>query len=92
LRGWSSCAETGARDLGEQDAALELLKGGIVPFDKKQAETVVELGEWRRSDTKLRNDYMIAACAIASGAELMTNNVDDFERFERFGLKLHRLS
>jgi predicted nucleic acid-binding protein len=76
----------------DQLHALErLLLGGIVPYERVQADLAGELFQNTNAKRKNRLDSMIAATAILSEAELATTNQSDFKSFVPFGLKLYRL-
>ena len=68
-----------------------LILGGILPFDRAQADLAGEMFQKTSARRKNRLDSMIAATAILAEAELATVNEADFESFMPFGLKLHRL-
>jgi predicted nucleic acid-binding protein len=68
-----------------------LLLGGILPYERVQADLAGELFQKTNARRKNRLDSMIAATAILADAELATANEADFESFMPFGLKLHRL-
>jgi predicted nucleic acid-binding protein len=76
----------------DQLRALDrLLLGGILPYERVQADLAGELFQKTKARRKNRLDSMIAATAILAEAELATANEADFESFLPFGLKLHRL-
>ncbi|HYZ73424.1 MAG TPA: PIN domain-containing protein [Chthoniobacterales bacterium] len=68
-----------------------LILGGIVPFDRAQAELAGEIFQKTNARRKNRLDSMIAATAILAEAELATVNEADLKSFLPFGLELHRL-
>jgi predicted nucleic acid-binding protein len=68
-----------------------LILGGILPFERAQADLAGELFQKTNARRKNRLDSMIAATAILAEAELVTVNEADFKSFIPFGLKLHRL-
>jgi predicted nucleic acid-binding protein len=68
----------------------QLLLGGILAYERSQADLAGELFQKTGTRRKNRLDTMIAAAAILAGANLATVNQDDFEAFRAFGLKLHR--
>jgi len=76
----------------DQLRALDrLILGGILPFERAQADLAGELFQKTNSRRKNRLDSMIAATAILAEAALATVNQADFKSFLPFGLKLHRL-
>ena len=66
----------------------KILSGGIINFDKKQADVAAQLFNGTGRRRSLKTDAMIAACAICSGAQLATANQEDFLLFTPFGLAL----
>lgn len=69
-------------------AAIRLTLGGrIVAFTAREAELAATLYNATGRRRALRYDCMIAAAAIAAGAELATRNLDDFRVFAPHGLK-----
>ncbi|HEY5811996.1 MAG TPA: PIN domain-containing protein [Terrimicrobiaceae bacterium] len=71
---------------------LQVLEGGVVPFDRISAELAGQLFHKTKTHRRNRLDSMIAATAILKGAHLATANRADFEPFVPLGLKLHPLS
>ena len=59
-----------------------------VPFGVLEAEDAARLFNQAGRARRLTMDVMIAACAIRSGAAVATANLDDFKRFQPFGLTL----
>ena len=72
-----------------REAALISISGRIVPLDQLMAEKAAQLFNATGRRRGSHADCMIAACAIISDAPLSTMNTKDFERFIRFGLRLH---
>jgi predicted nucleic acid-binding protein len=68
----------------------QLLLGGILAYERSQADLAGEMFQKTGARRKNRLDTMIAAAAILAGANLATVNQTDFEAFRAFGLKLHR--
>jgi predicted nucleic acid-binding protein len=68
----------------------QLLLGGILAYERAQADLAGELFQKTGARRKNRLDTMIAAAAILAGANLATVNQTDFEAFRAFWLKLHR--
>ena len=60
----------------------------IVPFDQAQATIAARLFNAGNQKWVLRVDAMIAGTAIAAGATLATNRLNDFTAFVPHGLKL----
>ena len=60
----------------------------IVPFDQAQATVAARFFNAGNRKRALRVDAMIAGTAIAAGATLATNNLNDFTVFVPHGLKL----
>lgn len=60
----------------------------IIPFTHAEAELAARLFNAVGRRRALRYDCMIAATAIAAGAELATRNADDFRLFVPHGLVL----
>lgn len=74
----------------QSDAARNLLRGGILPFDDATAGLAGELYYRTGSKRRTQLDSMIAATAMQAGAELATVNADDFAPFVPHGLKLFK--
>jgi len=72
----------------EEQLAIALLKGGILPFTPTEARVAACGFRSLNKPRRLRVDTMIAATAIAAQAPLATNNHTDFEPFVPHGLKL----
>ena len=68
----------------------DLLQGRIISFDSEQAQEAGRLYNKTGRLRHLRVDAMIAAASISSNTELATANVDDFRKFEPFGLTLYQ--
>ena len=76
----------------DQLRALDrLILGGILPFERAQADLAGEMFQKTNARRKNRLDSMIAATAILAEAELATVKEADFKSSIPFGLKLHRL-
>jgi len=76
----------------DQLRALDrIILGGILPFERVQADLAGEMFQKTNARRKNRLDSMIAATAILAEAELATVTEADFKPFIPFGLKLHRL-
>jgi predicted nucleic acid-binding protein len=70
------------------DLVRAFLGGGILPFGEAEAVETSRLFNAAGRPRRLRVDAMIAATAIAAGAELATGNREDFRPFEGHGLIL----
>ena len=70
------------------DSIRHTLGGRIVAFSSAEAELAARLYNLAGRRRALRYDCMIAAAAIAAGAELATRNTNDFQLFTRHGLTL----
>lgn len=68
----------------------QLLLGGILAYERSQADLAGEMFQKIGARRRNRLDAMIAAAAILAGANLATVNQTDFEPFRAFGLKLYR--
>lgn len=68
--------------------AGNLLTGGILAFQSRQAVMAADLFNLGNRKRSLRVDSMIAATAITSHARLATNNLSDFVVFKDYGLEL----
>lgn len=68
--------------------AESVLRGGIVPYGRMQAEKAAEFFNLTGRRRGLKFDCMIAAAAITANASLATSNQADFAIFVPFGLKL----
>lgn len=94
--GASACAWTEYHsrpvDPQTEKLLLQMLRGGIVPFDEETAILAGELFFQTGSKRRTRMDCMIAATAIRAGAELATTDPEDFAAFVPYGLKLHPTS
>lgn len=64
------------------------VKGGIVPFDDRQAGKAAEFFNVSGRKRALKFDCMIAAAAITANARLATSNQADFSLFLSMGLQL----
>jgi predicted nucleic acid-binding protein len=90
--GASACAWTEFHsrlvDAKTERMIMQILQGGIIPFDEATAAFAGRLFCATGSKRRNRMDCMIAATAILAGAELATVNPDDFKPFVPHGLKL----
>ncbi len=68
---------------------LIALEGNVIGFERYMADKASLLYHATGRRRGSHSDCMIAACAIISGVPLATWNLQDFERFEPHGLKLH---
>ncbi|MDB6133025.1 MAG: Ribonuclease VapC [Verrucomicrobiales bacterium] len=68
--------------------AVLVLQGGILPYDKAQAEKAAEFFNLTGRRRTVKFDCMIAAAAVVANATLATSNGADFLMFVPFGLKL----
>ena len=57
----------------------------VTAEDAERGAELVNAGGRRRGSLA---DCLIAACCVRVGAELATNNLDDFRLFEPFGLRI----
>lgn len=78
---------------GPVDAAGEMVVRGLIrdrilPYTADQASESARLFNAVGRARSLRVDAMIAAASIVANARLGTANVEDFKRFEPFGLRL----
>jgi predicted nucleic acid-binding protein len=73
----------------EEQLALALLDGGILPFGEIEAQSAAAGFRSLNKPRRLRVDAMIAATAIVAKASLATNNRKDFLPFVPHGLILH---
>lgn len=69
------------------DLARRLLSN-LLPFKEQEAKLAADLFEKSGRKRNLKVDAMIAATAIANGAQLATRNIQDFQDFP--GLELAR--
>ena len=76
--------------MGETEMAIaqDLLSGGIMPFGSKETVTASKLYNATGRKRHLRIDSMIAASSIVQGSFFATCNIDDFQLFVPFGLRL----
>ena len=73
----------------EQRSRVELMiKGGILPFGKLEAQRAADIFNLTGRKRERRIDCMIAATAICARVPLATRNTKDFRLFVPFGLKL----
>ena len=72
----------------EEQLALALLDGGILPFGEIEAQAAAAGFRSLNKPRRLRVDAMIAATAIVARASLATNNRKDFLTFVPHGLIL----
>lgn len=80
----------GPLDAEERADVLGLLST-LEPVSQVAAELGAELFNATGRQRRQRADCLIAACAIAAGAEFWTFNGADFERFRAHGLSLQAL-
>lgn len=85
-------ADANHRSILEVVAVEFILNAGILPFDQEQATKAAELFNFSKREENRPNDCMIAACALCANAELATNNITHFQRFEELGLKLRKFN
>lgn len=62
-------------------ATLCLFLQAILPFSELEAEVAARLFDHAGRARSLKTDAMIAATAIVAGADLATNNLQDFREF-----------
>ena len=72
----------------EEQLALALLDGGILPFGETEAQSAAAAFRSLEKPRRLRVDAMIAATAIVAKVSLATNNRKDFLPFVPHGLIL----
>ncbi len=72
----------------EEQLALALLDGGILPFGEIEAQSAAAGFRSLNKPRRLRVDAMIAATAIVAKATLATSNRKDFLPFVPHGLVL----
>jgi len=70
------------------DMAQEFLGGKVVSLTREHADRAAVLFNVTGRGRVSKTDCLIAAIAIADGADLATLNPADFKRFEPFGLRL----
>lgn len=75
----------------QMDAVHAVLNGRVISFDEAQAEQTSRLFHDTGRRRGSHPDCMIAA-GMCLGATVATRNIQDFERFVPYGLKLNALS
>ncbi len=78
----------GPTDALEVDLARQLIEARILPIGSRDAELAAQLYNATGRRRGLRTDALIAASAINNDAELATLNLEDFQAFVEFGLRL----
>ena len=84
---WSEFCN-GPHSKQQKDAVHAVLEGRVQEFTQEQAEQASRLFHYTGRIRGSHSDCMIAAAAMASGAEIATRNIKDFQRFLPHGLKL----
>ena len=84
---WSEFCN-GPHSKQQKDAVHAVLEGRVQEFTQEQAEQASRLFHYTGRRRGSHSDCMIAAAAMASGAEIATRNIKDFQRFLPHGLKL----
>ena len=85
---WSEFCN-GPVELVRKALVYDLLERTVVDFNREMAELASDLFNATGRRRGSHSDCMIAACAIKTNVPISTLNLQDFERFEPHGLKLH---
>ena len=72
----------------QKDSVQAIVEGRILDFTAKEAEQASRLFHYTSRKRGSHADCMIAACAMTRDVRVATRNIDDFEKFVPYGLKL----
>lgn len=87
---WSEFCN-GPHSREQKDAVRAILRGGVCAFTEEQAEQASRLFHYTGRRRGSHADCMIAAAALCSRQPVATRNIDDFQRFIPYGLRMEAM-
>lgn len=84
---WSEFCN-GPHSKAQKDAVFNVLDTNVIEFTCEMAEQASRLFHYTGRKRGSHADCMIAAAAMVKKVKIATRNIDDFKRFEPYGLQL----